>query len=324
MKSRCSRPPSHQRKNAGFTLLEVLVATAVFVMMLGMLVSLISQTGNVTRMATSKITAFQSARAAFDLMAAKLSQATLNSYWDYDNPNAPTRYVRKSELGFVIDQAGQSPMPGTLGTGYGVAFQAPAGRTANRDLAALPGLLNEFAYYIDYGNDPGPFGTETRYRYRLMQACRTTETLEAYRKSGSSWVSGIQNDAAPIAENIVFIAAWPRLSPATDAAGDALTQNFAYDSRGWSGSGRQPTNSAQLPPLLQLTLVAIDEKAAARLCTDSTPPSSLSGVLTGRFTKSTAAYFQDDLKKVQEALTAQNIAYRIFSTMVPIRESKME
>ena len=308
------------------------MAAAVFSLLLGVLVSLISQTGNVTRTATDKLTAFQSSRAAFDLMTAKLSQATLNSYWDYDNPSSPTRYVRKSELGFLVERAGQNSMPGTTDTGYGVAFQAPAGVTTDPNLAALPGLLNEFAYYIDYGNDAGPpfpdpadpGGTETRYRYRLMQACRTTEKLEAYQKTGSSWVKEITNGAAPIAENIIFMAVWPRLSPNTDPEGDDLTQNFDYDSRDWDGSGSQPSRSNQLPPMLQLTIVAIDEKAAARLCTQSSPPDDLTGALNGLFTKSKAEDFQKDLTKLQATLNEKRISHRVFTTLVPIRESKME
>ena len=322
-----SSPPSSVRPGChggGFSLLEVLVAAAVFSLLLGVLVSLISQTGNVTRTATDKLTAFQSSRAAFDLMTAKLGQATLNSYWDYDNPSSPTRYVRKSELGFLVGRAGQNDMPGTAGTGCWVAFQAPAGVTSDPNLAALPGLLNEFAYYIEYGDDPGPFGGVSRSRYRLMQACRSTENLQTYQKINSGWVSGINTSAAPIAENIIFMAVWPRLSPNTDPEGDDLTKNFDYDSRDWDGSGSQPSSSNQLPPMLQLTIVAIDEKAAARLCTQSSPPGDVTGALNGLFTKSIAEDFQKDLTNLQATLNEKRISHRVFTTLVPIRESKME
>jgi uncharacterized protein (TIGR02599 family) len=257
-------------------------------------------------------------------MTAKLGQATLNSYWDYDNPSSPTRYVRKSELGFLVGKAGQNDMPGTAGTGCWVAFQAPAGVTSDPNLAALPGLLNEFAYYIEYGDDPGPFGGVSRSRYRLMQACRSTENLQTYQKVNSGWVSGINTSAAPIAENIIFMAVWPRLSPNTDPEGDDLTKSFDYDSRAWNGSGSQPSSSNQLPPMLQLTIVAIDEKAAARLCTQSSPPSDLTGALDGLFTASTASKFQEDLTKLQATLNEKRISHRVFTTLVPIRESKME
>lgn len=299
------------------------MAAAVFSLLLGILVSIISQTGNVTRKATDKLIAFQSSRAAFDLMAAKLSQATLNSYWDYDKPTDPTRYVRKSELAFLTARAGD-PMPGTVGTGFVVAFQAPGGVTEKSDLKALPGLLNEFAYYVEYGNDAGPFGGESRYRYRLMQACRSTENFQAYKQGNSAWVSEIDASAAPIAENIIFLGVWPRLSPNTDPEGDDLTQDFTYDSRGWGGSGSQPAGSNQLPPMLQLTIVAIDEKVAARLCTESKPPGDLAGASNGLFARSTTEYFQKDLAKLQATLDEKRISYRVFTTLVPIRESKME
>jgi uncharacterized protein (TIGR02599 family) len=157
-----------------------------------------------------------------------------------------------------------------------------------------------------------------------MQACRSTENLQTYQKVNSGWVSGINASAAPIAENIIFMAVWPRLSPNTDPEGDDLTQNFAYNSRGWSGPGSQPPSSNQLPPMLQLTIVAIDEKAAARLCTQSSPPGDLTGALNGLFTKSNAEDFQEDLANLQATLNEKRISHRVFTTLVPIRESKME
>jgi uncharacterized protein (TIGR02599 family) len=76
--------------------------------------------------------------------------------------------------------------------------------------------------------------------------------------------------------------------------------------------------------MLQLTIVAIDEKAAARLCTQSSPPSDLTGALDGLFTASTASKFQEDLTKLQATLNEKRISHRVFTTLVPIRESKME
>ena len=90
------RRPYFYSSRAGFTILEVMVASAVFVLLLGLLMSTISQTSTVTRRATEKVSAFQGARSAFELITSKLSQATMNSYWDYDSPTTPTKYIRKS------------------------------------------------------------------------------------------------------------------------------------------------------------------------------------------------------------------------------------
>ena len=125
------RRPYFYNSRAGFTILEVMVASAVFVLLLGLLMSTISQTSTVTRRATEKVSAFQGARSAFELLTSKLSQATMNSYWDYDSPTTPTKYIRKSELHFVVGPAGQTPLPGTSGTGQAVFFQAPGGASQN-------------------------------------------------------------------------------------------------------------------------------------------------------------------------------------------------
>ena len=80
----------------GFTILELLVATAVLSLILVVMLSLITQTSSVWRSSSARIEAFQSARRGFENLTRSLEQATLNTYWDYDNPSNPTIYRRKS------------------------------------------------------------------------------------------------------------------------------------------------------------------------------------------------------------------------------------
>lgn len=315
----------------GFTILEVLVASAVFALMLGILLSTISQTTTVTRRATDKISSFQGARAAFDLITEKLSQATLNSYWDYDNPNAPAKFLRKSELHFLIGNAGTSPFGGATGTGQAVYFQAPAGVTANlATFGGLETLLNAVGYYISYGDEdslPSPFpATTPKYRYHLMQAVQPSEGLLVYSNTtGNAWVTSAFNSlAVPVAENIVYMAAWPRKSPADDPEGSALTSSFSYDSRLNATTSPQPETANQMPPVVQITIVAIDETSAARICTDASAPAKISSAFTGLFQTSNKTQFDADLIVLGNKLGSEGINYRVFTAMVPIRESKME
>jgi uncharacterized protein (TIGR02599 family) len=322
------KSPFFSKSRAAFTILEVMVASAVFIMLLGLLLSTISQTSMVTHRATEKVSAFQGARSAFELITSKLSQATMNSYWDYDSPTTPTKYIRKSELHFVVGPAGQAPLPGTSGSGQAVFFQVPGGVTGSSTYNGMDNLLNAYGYYIQYQQESGlPFQTSgsNTFRYRLMQSIVKTEDLQVYTDisaSGSTWISG--DNSAVVAENIVYMAIWPRKVASEDSTGSALTSSFAYNSRLNSSDNPQPDTANQLPPTIQLTLVAIDETSAARFCTSSTAPPQISGAFNGLFTTSSLTQFDADLDTLTQRLTANGVNFRVFTTIVPMRESKMQ
>jgi uncharacterized protein (TIGR02599 family) len=322
---------AHSR--AGFTILELMVAIAVLGLLLGILISLLSATSSVTQQATEKISAFQGARRAFQIISSVVSQATLNSYWDYDDPVRPSRYVRKSHLHFLVGPAGQSSFPGTPGTGQAILFQAPLGRTLDTpNYGGMEDLLNAGAFFVRYGADdplpspPFPPSTTTKYRYQLMQAVQPTEKLDVYDDTtNSAWINGITSDlVAPIAENVILLIAWPRMAPQDDAAGSMLTATFSYDSRLNATSDPQPVTAHQLPPTVQFLMVAIDEVSAARYCVDSTPPAKISGLSSGLFQTSDETAFANDLEELRRRLGASGLKYRIFTSTVPIRESKMQ
>ena len=322
------RRPYFYNSRAGFTILEVMVASAVFVLLLGLLMSTISQTSTVTRRATEKVSAFQGARSAFELLTSKLSQATMNSYWDYDSPTTPTKYIRKSELHFFVGPAGQTPLPGTSGTGQAVFFQAPGGATENPTYSGMENLLNAYGYYIQYEQeDELPFRTSStlKYRYRLMQAIVDTEDLQVYSSNeitGKDWIKDY--NSAVLAENIVYMAIWARKTASEDSTGATLTSNFSYNSRNGASNSPQPETANQLPPTLQVTMVAIDETSAARFCTTSTPPTQITGALAGLFQVSNTTDFDADLDKLTTSLAQNNIQFRVFTSIVPMRESKMQ
>ena len=61
---------------AGFTLVELLVASAVFMLILVLVLSITSQTSQVWKRSAAKIEAFQGARAAYETITTRLRQAT--------------------------------------------------------------------------------------------------------------------------------------------------------------------------------------------------------------------------------------------------------
>lgn len=301
--------PKQLSKIRAFSLLEILVATAVLAILVVVLASATNAALSTVRRASGKMDQISSARAGFDLLTATLSQATLNTYWDYATNAAgnPEKYVRRSDLHFLI---GQGPV-----AGQSAFFQSPLGRSAN---ANPDGVLNAVGYWVQFGDDSTwkPSHVQaSRPRYRLMQGLQPTENLSVFRQSGDAWKNALQNAALPIAENVIAMVLWPRLPAAQDALGTQLSADFLYDSR-----GGMPVQAAQLPPQVQVVMIVIDEATAARLEAGGTEPDAIREALENRFQE--VANFDDDLRQVKEKLDAARISYRVLSAPVTLRESK--
>lgn len=191
------------RGTGGFTVVELLVASVVMVIVLGIVLQVTASMADVWKNTTSKISAFQGARAGFDAMARALGQATLMSYFDYvdgSNPPQPRTaaagftpmgYARASELHFLSGPA-VGLVPGATDNncqGHAVFFQAPLGvvRTPG-DFRGLNNLLNAVGFFLEYADDKAVWpafirnlmGSEVRYRFRLMQWIQPSEEFAVY------------------------------------------------------------------------------------------------------------------------------------------------
>lgn len=336
-----AHPPSKGFHARGFSILELLIATAILGMLVVLLANVLGQTSSATRRANETVTSFQNARAAFDLMTVNLSQATLNTYWDYQNAGGqfrtpsnrssfqPATYGRISELHFLIQNSGIPPWPGTPGTGQMLAFQFPTDFATSSKHSAMNGLLSACSYYIEYSNEaalPSPFAEPApKFRFRLMQALEPSEDFSVYDSpTGDAWVSSLASRAVPIADNVVYLLVWPMKTQAEDPSGQELTGNFTYDSRRDVQKTPQPETASQLPPLVQITMVCIDESSASRICTESTPPGAITNVFSDLFSASNQTAFAKDLKTLEQRLGAIGVNYRIFTSVLPIQESKMQ
>ena len=116
--------------------------------------------------------------------------------------------------------------------------------------------------------------------------------------------------------------------PENDTSGIILARDYVYDSREWQygGSSNPPPHvrfsKNQLPPLIEVTMVAVDEKSMIRFQQQN--PSSRSSmpgfVPTGLFENyNTYQSYLDDLDALKTALDDLQISYRVFNQTVPMR-----
>jgi len=400
--------PARNPKNGGFTLVELLVATGILVLILVMTVQITNYATNLMQHTQAKVDSFQEARAGFESMTRKISQAMLNTYWDYADVNGnprttanastfvPSSYLRQSELQFISGQAVGSTTYSTgllsgvtflkanplAYTTHAVFFQAPLGYSSTTtSTATLANLVNECGYFIEFSNDTADrpnfltttSGTATiplRYRFRLKELSVPTESNLIYNYTSGAisnppnfppdWIITPLSSALKrtIADNIIALIILPMRSPndpTTVTTGTTalaqLAPHYAYDSRAWVTTS--PTNPVvanadssplvrttrnQLPPLVQVTMVAIDEPSAFRLAavngkvmptfTNTALPGGLSSIFqtassaTGIANGQYGDEYLTDLASLQQALANLHITYRVFSTSISISQAK--
>ena len=313
----------------GFTLIEVLVACAVLAVLLVMLLTVTTRVSDTWRRTTTKMQAFEGARAAFDTITATLAQATLNTYWDYNDPNSPTKYERHSELHFLSSPSssvGGSGLTAAKNPGHAVFFQAPTGIVAEeKEYANLPNLLNVWGFFVEFGSDEADVPdflnnlVTPKYRYRLKQWQVPSEYVGVYATtSGNAWINLTGSGAIrpqTLAENVILLLAIPRMPTVAGAPGSILADSgFVYDSRSGTSSDFQKN---QLPPAMEVIMVAIDEASAQRLADEhgSSPPLTIPS-----FSSTTS--FEKDLADFREDLDEQKVRYIILRSIVTMRAGR--
>ncbi len=327
---------------AAFSLVEMLVATAILTMIMAVILGVTQMAGTVFRKTSSKIEAFQEARSAFAWMTRSISYATLNPYWGYDSHDHPTRYLRKSDLHFVMGRNLLSSGSIKLVTDA-IFFQTPMGVSSESRYETMTGLLNACGFYIEYNqdsrrpafvNEMSP-GLPNRSRYRLMQWIQNTENLTIYTDASSGMDSrkwfleplGVRSGASsrPLAENIVALILIPKTR--NSSGGKKLQiMDYDYDSKKTSSNGAQSESENQLPPVVEVIMVAVDEGSFSKL---GNHPDHFSLGQDGLFEN--VNKFDTDLEKFQDILNAKpnNIAgnkipfqNRTFRAEIPLWNSQ--
>ena len=379
-----------------FTLVELLISMALLVIILGIVIRMTELTSRIWQSSTARIQMFQEARAGFESMTRKLSQATLNTYYDYYGtyPGMPTTtgtliarcqvtgtaalanfvpvtYDRYSELHFVSGQA--ATLLGTVLSGstqtQAVFFQAPLGYSVNYQ--QIDNALNACGYFLQFGTatDAVPPHVllspsyKTRYRFRLMEMTQPSENLAIYSgtttATANNWfVQNAASNSRVIAENVIALVLLPKLPDSQDdpngaGQGVSLAPYYNYNSRvpldatsdpWWPSfpgdsffaypmateTATQGTRHAQMPPLMHLVMIAIDETSAARIQGNLTAvPPGINLNTTTLFTN--AANLAQDIQSVQNICNAQagnltkntvRLNYRVFTSDLIMRGAK--
>jgi uncharacterized protein (TIGR02599 family) len=350
----------------GFTLVELLVGMSVLVLMFGLLMNATNQVVRTVSRTTANVEQFRGAREAFERITTRLSQATLNNYWDYTydktkNPPVPTGYQRRSELRFVSGRPADiiptaSP---SKKLGHCVFFNAPLGSAESNEYRGLENVLNVSGFFVEYSQDtdyrPKFIGPEVppKWRWKLMEYVPSSERFSVYRKTsgtafqadtymGKDWIvdtrrgdnqqaRSFQQLVRPVVDNVVALILVPRLSRIEEEKlqlgnkdESPLAKDYVYDSTVKRADPRLNSRN-QLPPVMQVTMVAIDERSA-ELLNLTEPTWDLFNVST-KF-KQTADLSRDLLREggatdsLEQQLIDRKVAYRIFTTNVQIRGAK--
>ena len=344
-----------------FTLVEVMVSMVVLAIMMMLIAQIIGTTQRSWRSASSRLSQFREARIAFDTITRNLRQATLNAYRDFhyaatdsnvpatNSPNeTPDGYRRISELAFVSGQAkdlvkGAGVKTSSL-SGHSVFFQAPLGVT-DPDTSPKEGgrpkyenlkhLLCGRGYFVQFGDDTDylPAGLKSRLtvtsRFRLMEYQPPAEKNTIYDAT-DSWFNIDPAYLRPVSDKIVGLILSPRLSSGDESISvggvmqkpTSIAPDYSFDSRKKDGSGSAQGMQHMLPPVVKVTMVALDDASMDQLAQGRNSKVSLNDIngAIAKFDK--AAGYESDMQNLKRVLSSGKVNYRIFESTVVIPASR--
>ncbi len=348
-------------RRLGFTLLELLVSMAVISIFVLLLFSVTDNSFKLWRSTQSSIAMFDEARAAFDTMSRRLSQATVNTYLDYYDSNwtrrqpnnaafVPARYGRASDLHFLSGPTSQVAPPAfaTNHPGHGVFFFAPLGYTdSDPNYADLPNLLNACGYYVEWGSDAGfrpsflsPL--PVKHRFRLIENILPSQNFKPSSSGGNdngypaftdpagddyAWVStSLAGNPRKhvLADNIIALIIRPEV-PEQDANSLGLTgkEGITSDYLYDSRAGRgSEISAAQFAQLPPMLRVIMVA------ISEKDAARLINGTTPPDALKLKNTWFTDptkldtDLKALSDQLAAAGVQFRIFNQVIALRAAK--
>lgn len=167
------------------------------------------------------------------------------------------------------------------------------------------------------------------FRQATDSSGRTTSANKQVAEEGNDEDAASRSFTRPVAENILALI----ISPQIQTIGENNASNpyeiapdYYYDStlRGNNLGNRYGEQGTQhlLPPLLRVTMVALDARGGERLSDPNNEDlrDAVIASVTSRFT--TAANYQADLEGLENDLISRRIAYRVFTSMIPLKGAR--
>lgn len=348
------RTKDQARYGRGFTLVEILISVAILAILMTMIAQVIGSAQRAWSRSAATVSQFREARRAFDRIVRNLGQATLNPYLSYVYPNtdprvpttsvevgvfeSPSGYARFSELQFISGRADTLvPTGGGNPQGYAVFFQAPIGSTDMN--ISIPTALAAMGYFVQKKSDRetrpeflNQTSVSERERYRLYEYRSVAEANRIYDpqeierqarggRQDAFWTQDM-NEAGrtnPVAENILCLVFAPRNAQVQNSGTDPhqIAPEFAYNSSENGLAATQSQTDYQLPPLVDVIMVAVDESSAQRL-------EETGGDINFNqwFRQASTTKIRDDIRSVEKALQDRKVNYRVFTGTVQIRSSR--
>jgi uncharacterized protein (TIGR02599 family) len=352
--------PSTGLRRDGLTLLEILLSTAILAIVLMAIAATMGSMQNIWVHLREKSDQYRATRLAIDTVANRLSAATLAPRWTFDEKatGSNDKFVRDSDLHFVCGPADQLLTGGTY-SGSAVFFQAPLGEHIDENgvepYDQLRNTMCAWGYFVEYGSDSKErpaFLREhhdlapERLRFRLMEFREPAHLLPIFQARSNtetgpkiasvtgtdqlySWFREPLHDGSAkdrhvsvVADNVLAV-----LLTADDPEGDLgsllVGSDGVYDSRRFqtqAGGELAKLTRNRLPPVLQLTVIAMSEDAWVKMTDDEigTTASELRGMLVGRFKNAKSTI--DDLKLIDFELTKKKMPHRILTTKIKTSE----
>jgi uncharacterized protein (TIGR02599 family) len=243
-------PSGRHGAKSGFTLVEMLTAISVLLLILGIIGAATNGARTTMQRSTTEIGEFAAARSAFEDMSQKLSQATLNTYWDYFDATGksrgyyaaagttssfvPATYGRMSDLHFFVRQNTQHYC-----FGQEVFFQTPVAFSSKSYYQDTQGLMCACSFFVEYCKDtlrPNPLATgANKWRYRLCQGLETSDKFAVYNNVSAVLAAGTQ-PAATQGQSSSTTGSWAGAPPTgLGATVTGWTTNIINESDGGAG-----------------------------------------------------------------------------------------
>ncbi|MDF1852781.1 MAG: Verru_Chthon cassette protein C [Verrucomicrobiales bacterium] len=320
-----------------FSLVELLISMAILSLMILMVSFMLGEVEKGWSRVRGGSIEFRDARNAFETIANRISQARIDTYWDYEmDGGLPVQYRKSSHLHFVAGPA-EDLVPDSLveASGSAIFFEAPFGISRQQDLKGLASLLNGWGYFAGFSGDVewqplfARGAVADRYRFRLFEYHLPTEELVLHSEDTVveyDWITNhlVSENVSVLAENIILFLIHPVDSTEPEEA-HKLAEQYRFDSRAYS-LAPELSNAArtqhEIPPMIKMTMVAVSEGDFGRLQGGRANriPVELQFEEIAPFEK--AADFEKDLHALEEHLQEERVDYRVFSTVISLRASK--